>query len=118
METCERAKAKGLVKWFNLRNGYGFIVDDETGKDVLVHSKVLRQSGYAPVIADGSIVECEVEDSGNGLRAIVVTSVNNVGIQRIRAGGLCENLRSRGVDIDTDQMLQSLRACGYRLDAH
>jgi cold shock protein len=34
----------GQVKWFNPEKGYGFVVVD--GKDVFIHSKRLRESGF------------------------------------------------------------------------
>ena len=34
----------GIVKFYSLAAGYGFIVDDETGNDVFVHVEKLKKS--------------------------------------------------------------------------
>jgi CspA family cold shock protein len=34
----------GVVKWFNPDKGYGFVICD--GKDIFLHSKRLRESGF------------------------------------------------------------------------
>lgn len=38
----------GKVKWFNLRDGYGFILPDAGGKDVFVHRDKVEKSGLKP----------------------------------------------------------------------
>ena len=35
----------GVVKFFSLNGGYGFIVDDETGADIFVHLNNLKECG-------------------------------------------------------------------------
>ena len=37
---------QGKVKWFNAEKGFGFIVSEETGKDIFVHYSVIVQDGY------------------------------------------------------------------------
>ena len=34
----------GKVKWFNAKKGYGFILDNETKKDIFLHVSALENS--------------------------------------------------------------------------
>ena len=38
--------AKGTVKWFDVKKGYGFVVN-ESGKDVFVHCSSIRATVFA-----------------------------------------------------------------------
>lgn len=53
---------KGTVKWFNPFKKYGFIIPDDGGKDVFLHTEVLRAAGYKSL-------EPGVRVLFNGLRA-------------------------------------------------
>ena len=37
--------ATGIVKWFNLQKGYGFIAPDDGGKDAFLHVSALERAG-------------------------------------------------------------------------
>jgi CspA family cold shock protein len=37
----------GTVKFFNESKGYGFITDEETGKDIFVHASESTRKNYA-----------------------------------------------------------------------
>ena len=41
----DKIMAKGIVKWFNDKKGYGFIQKDE-GEDVFVHHSKIKMSGF------------------------------------------------------------------------
>jgi CspA family cold shock protein len=58
---------KGKVKFFNETKGFGFINDDETGKDIFVHSSGLKDTVY-----EGDAVSYEVEEGKRGLNAVNV----------------------------------------------
>ena len=65
--------AKGKVKWFNAKKGYGFI-SSETGEDVFVHFSEIQSDGYK-TLDEGQDVEFEVEKDQKGLKAKKVVRV-------------------------------------------
>lgn len=64
----------GVVKWFDPIKGFGFILPDGSGPDILLHANVLRNFGQSSV-ADGAIVEISVLETERGLQAVEVLSV-------------------------------------------
>lgn len=63
--------AKGKVKWFNAKKGYGFI-SSEKGEDVFVHFSEIQSDGYK-TLDEGQDVEFEIEKDQKGLKAKKVT---------------------------------------------
>ncbi len=61
----------GLVKWFDPTKGFGFVVPDEGGPDILLHANVLRNFGQSSV-ADGSRIELYVQETARGVQATEV----------------------------------------------
>jgi cold shock protein len=37
--------ATGIVKWFNLQKGFGFIQPEDGGKDIFVHISAVEKAG-------------------------------------------------------------------------
>ncbi len=64
----------GTVKWFNAQKGFGFITDEETGKDVFVHFSSIVAKGYR-TLEEGQKVTFETEadpKDASKLRAVNV----------------------------------------------
>ncbi len=59
--------AKGSVKWFNEKKGFGFISRDD-GDDVFVHFSAIKRDGFK-VLYEGDQVEFEVAQGPKGLQA-------------------------------------------------
>ena len=57
----------GKVKFFNETKGFGFINDNETGKDVFVHKTGLKDN-----VREGDTVEFEIEQGKRGVNAVNV----------------------------------------------
>ena len=64
----------GKVKWFDPVKGFGFVMSDETGSDVLLHANVLRNFGQSTV-ADGSAITVKAQQTQRGIQAVEVVSI-------------------------------------------
>ena len=64
----------GLVKWFDPVKGFGFVVAEDGGPDILLHVNVLRNFGQSSV-ADGAQVEIVTHRTDRGVQAIEVVSI-------------------------------------------
>ncbi|HTO41641.1 MAG TPA: cold shock domain-containing protein [Rhizomicrobium sp.] len=67
----------GLVKWFDLSKGYGFIKPSAGAEtDILLHQTCVRQSGFKAAY-EGARVVCEAVQGPKGLQARRVISLDN-----------------------------------------
>ena len=73
MEAAAR-KVHGQVKWFDPAKGFGFIVSDEGGADILLHANVLRNFGQSSV-ADGTRIDVMVQETARGIQALEVLAL-------------------------------------------
>ncbi|MFV1997811.1 MAG: cold-shock protein [Acidiferrobacterales bacterium] len=60
--------ATGTVKWFNDSKGFGFISQDDGGKDVFVHFSSISGDGFK-TLTEGQKVTYEVQDGPKGPQA-------------------------------------------------
>jgi len=77
METRDAGSQRhvhGQVKWFDPTKGFGFVVANEGGPDILLHANVLRNFGQGSVV-DGSEITILVQDTQRGLQATEVLSI-------------------------------------------
>src|SRR5882757_1426542 len=65
----------GIIKWFDVSKGFGFIVPDNGMPDVLLHVTCLRRDGYQTAY-EGARVVVEVSQRQKGLQAFRVVSMD------------------------------------------
>jgi len=64
----------GVVKWFNEDKGFGFITQDDGGKDVFVHFRSIASEGFK-TLAEGQAVSFNVEQGQKGPQATNVVVI-------------------------------------------
>ena len=93
----------GQVKWFDPAKGFGFVVSDSGGADILLHANVLRSFGQSSV-ADGARIEIVVTETSRGRQAAEVLS-----IQPPRPDETEESYFGEDVDMSTAGPLEPAR---------
>jgi CspA family cold shock protein len=68
--------AQGLVKWFDPKKGFGFIVGPE-GQDIFVHYTQIQGEGFR-VLKDGSTVGYDAKLTDRGWHATRVVRVETL----------------------------------------
>lgn len=66
--------AEGVVKWFDSRKGYGFVVGPEN-QDIFVHYSAIEGDGFR-ALKDGSKVRYDAELGSTGWKASRVRRVD------------------------------------------
>lgn len=64
---------RGVVKWFNVEKGYGFIQQDQ-GSDIFVHYTGIKGEGFRK-LEEGQAIEFEITEGKKGPQAINVMIV-------------------------------------------
>lgn len=70
----EGVHVAGTVKWFDPAKGFGFVVSNDGGPDILLHANVLRNFGQSSV-ADSAGIEVIVQETARGIQAVEVLSI-------------------------------------------
>jgi len=66
----------GTVKWFNSEKGFGFIEQENGGKDVFVHFRQINSTGYGRVsLNEGQKVTFELGEGEKGPQEENVTGL-------------------------------------------
>ncbi|WP_333830771.1 cold-shock protein [Pararhodobacter sp.] len=67
-------RVRGSVKWFDPGKGFGFIVSESGGPDILLHVNALRNFGQSSV-CDRAVVEVTVQQTQRGLQVVEVFDI-------------------------------------------
>jgi cold shock protein len=74
-EATSVIELSGVIKWFDVSKGYGFIVPDNGLPDILLHVTCLRRDGFQ-VAYEGARVVVEAAQGARGLQAFRILSMD------------------------------------------
>lgn len=79
----------GRVKWYDAVKGYGFVVPDAGGSDIMVHASCVRSFGRS-ALPEGAYVEMLTAAGARGLHAQEILAVEDPEPQPAEAAGFAE----------------------------
>ena len=71
---ADHPRLEGRVKWFDPSKGFGFVVADNGGPDILLHANVLRNFGQSSVADDARVI-IAVQETARGMQAVEVFEI-------------------------------------------
>lgn len=74
-ESVDLVEITGVVKWFDVAKGFGFIVPDNGMQDVLLHVTCLRRDGYQTIL-EGTRIVALVQKRDRGYQAFRILSMD------------------------------------------
>lgn len=74
-DPVELIEITGVVKWFDVAKGFGFIVPDNGMQDVLLHVTCLRRDGYQTIL-EGTRIVALVQKRDRGYQAFRILSMD------------------------------------------
>ena len=74
-DETDTQRVSGHVKWFDPVKGFGFVIADEGGPDILLHANVLRNFGQSSV-ADTARIEIFAQRTDRGVQATEVLRID------------------------------------------
>jgi len=73
-KVTQESRIHGRVKWFDPVKGFGFVVAENGGPDILLHANVLRNFGQSSV-ADGAGIDLSIQETERGVQALEVYAI-------------------------------------------
>ncbi len=74
-EPVDLIEITGVVKWFDVAKGFGFIVPDNGMQDVLLHVTCLRRDGYQTIL-EGTRIVALIQRRDKGYQAFRILSMD------------------------------------------
>ncbi|EYR82442.1 MULTISPECIES: cold-shock protein [unclassified Shinella] len=74
-DAVDLVEITGVIKWFDVAKGFGFIVPDNGMQDVLLHVTCLRRDGYQTVL-EGTRVVALIQKRDRGYQAFRILSMD------------------------------------------
>ena len=80
-QDLEQLSLAGYLKWYNPLKGFGFVVEEVSNKDILLHANVLQKFGRNS-IAEGAFIDFKAQKTSRGLQVAEILSIDPSSLPR------------------------------------